>query len=149
MMRAPAIEKEFVPCLSDALRLWLWPQAIWLQYLPAALCCVWALAYFWPRRHAWNWTRNGSPLMLVSIVAAPYCFLYDQGLAIPALLDGAYRTRSRALLAILAYISILIDVELCGVKITSALYLWTAPVWLAWYLLASVYAPRTQPLTEP
>jgi hypothetical protein len=145
MMRAPAIEKEFIPCLSDALRLWLWPQATWLQYLPAALCCAWALAYFWPRRHAWDWTTNGSPLMLVSIVAAPYCFLYDQGLAIPALLDGAYKTRSRALLAILAYMSILVDVELCGVRITSALYLWTAPVWLAWYLLASAYAgaPRT------
>jgi hypothetical protein len=136
MMRAPAIEQEFVPCLSDALRLWLRPQATWLQYLPAALSSAWALLYFWRRRQAWDWKRDGSLVMLVSILAAPYCFLYDQGLAIPALLDGAYATRSRALVAVLALAIVLVDIELCGVKIISGLYLWTAPVWFVWYLLA-------------
>ena len=74
--------------------------------------------------------------MLVSILAAPYCFLYDQGLVIPALLDGAYATRSRALLIMLAAVIVAVDLELCGVRITSGLYMWTAPVWLGWYLMA-------------
>ena len=80
--------------------------------------------------------------MLVSLLTAPYCWLYDQGLAIPALLHGAYTTRSRTLLVLLALASILIEAELCGIRITSLLYLWTAPAWLAWYVAARVTAQR-------
>jgi hypothetical protein len=141
MMRAPGIEKEFIPCLSAALHLWISPKTLWLQFLPAALGCAWALGYFWRRRRTWDWMREGSLLMLVSILLAPYCWLYDQALAIPALLYGAKLTRSRILLAVLAFASLLIQIELvCGIKLPSALYLWTAPAWLAWYLFACAFA---------
>jgi len=138
MMRAPGIEKELVPCLSVRLRLWLSPQTMWLQYIPAALGCAWALGYFWPRRHAWDWMKNGSLLMVVSLVTAPYSWVYDDGLAVPALLQGAYLTRSKTLLVVLAFASVLIEVELIGgINISSTLYLWTTPAWLAWYLCAT------------
>jgi hypothetical protein len=75
--------------------------------------------------------------MLVSLVVAPYCWLYDQCLAIPALLDGAYTTRSRSLLAVLALAILVMDIEICAVRVLSPLYLWTAPAWLAWYLFAT------------
>jgi len=95
------------------------------------------LVYFWRRRAAWDWKIDGSLLMLVSLVAAPYCWLYDQCLAIPALLEGAYATRSRNLLTVLALAILLMDIELvCAVHVISPLYLWTAPAWLAWYLCA-------------
>jgi Glycosyltransferase family 87 len=136
MMRSPAVENEFIPCLADAMRHWLTPHASWLQYLPAALCCLWALIYYWRRRAAWDWTTHGSLLMLVSLVAAPYCWLYDQGLAIPALLQRAYITRFRILVAVLALLILALDVEICTVRIISPLYLWTAPAWLLWYLIA-------------
>jgi hypothetical protein len=136
MMRSPTVENEFIPCLADALRHWFDPQAIWLQYLPAAICCVWALAYFWRRRATWDWTTHGSLLMLVSLVAAPYCWLYDQGLAIPALLDAAYAAKSRSLLAVLPLLILTMDVEICAVRVVSPLFLWTAPAWLIWYLVA-------------
>ena len=83
-----------------------------------------------------GWTRNSSPLMLVSLLFAPYCFLYDQGLAIPALMDAAYATRSRKMLCVLALLILIVDVELCSVRIISGLYLWTAPAWFIWYLIA-------------
>ncbi len=137
LMRSPAVENEFIPCLASAIRQWVDPGATWLQYLPAALCCVWALFYFWRRRAAWDWKTHGSLLMLVSLVAAPYCWLYDQCLAIPALLDGAYTTRSRNLLALLALAILVMDIEICAVRVLSPLYLWTAPAWLAWYLFAT------------
>jgi hypothetical protein len=146
VMRSPGIEQEFIPCLSLVLRLWLRPQAVWLQYLPAALGSAWALRYYWRRRHGWDWNRDGSLLMLASILLAPYCWIYDQGLVIPALLQGAYLTRSRILLALLALASLLIEVQLvCGIKIPSALYLWTAPAWLAWYLLARASGSEPRP----
>jgi hypothetical protein len=135
MMRAPAIEKEFVPCLADALRIWF-RQTAWLQFLPCALACVWALIYFGRRRLQWDWLRDGSPLLLVSILFAPYCYLYDQVLVIPALLDGAYATRSRRLLLALAAVIVALDVQLAFTKIISPWFLWAAPAWLLWYILA-------------
>jgi uncharacterized membrane protein (DUF106 family) len=72
----------------------------------------------------------------------------DQVIAIPALLDGAIRTRSQMLLVVLASASIVIEAELLtGIPLSSNLYLWTAPAWLAWYLLACSTA--NQPAHEP
>jgi hypothetical protein len=149
MMRTSGIEKEFIPCLSIVLRLWISPQSNWLQYLPVSLACIWAMGYFWPRRHEWDWMKHGSLLMLVSICLAPYCWLFDQVLAIPALLQGAYATRFRALFVVLALASLLLEVEAAsGFKLLSALHLWTAPAWLAWYLIACATPakPRSEPL---
>jgi hypothetical protein len=136
LMRSPAVENQFIPCLASALRQWIDPQATWLQYLPAALCCFWAIIYFWRHRATWDWKTHGSLLMLVSLVAAPYCWFYDQCVAIPALLEGAYATRSRNLLTVLALAIFVMDIEICAVRVISPLYLWTAPAWLAWYLCA-------------
>jgi hypothetical protein len=150
MMHAAGLDQEYIPCIIVVLRLWLSPHAMWLQYLPPALGCGWALAYFWPRRHAWDWTRNGSLLLLVSLVAAPYSWIYDGGLAIPALLQGAYLTRSRALLVILAIASLTVEIQLViGIKITSPKYLWTVPAWLAWYLLAVAFARKPEAIEIP
>jgi hypothetical protein len=137
MMRTYGIEREFIPCWSVVLRLWVRPQAMWIQYLLPALGCSWAVAYFWKRRHAWSWSKDGSVLMLVSILSAPYCWVFDQVVAIPALLQGAHVTQSRILLTLLALASLAIEIGLvCGIKLPSAFYLWTAPAWLAWYLFA-------------
>jgi hypothetical protein len=138
MMRTYGIEREFIPCWSVVLRLWTRPQATWIQYLLPALGCAWALAYFWKRRQSWDWLMDGGLVMVVSILAAPYCWLFDQALVVPALLCGAYVTRSRVLLVLLALASLAIEVGMVlGVKLPSALYLWTAPAWLAWYLFAT------------
>jgi len=141
MLRDSGIVSERIPCLSSLLRQWISPPTTGLQYLPAALGCAWALGYFWPRRHTWDWTKNGSLLMLVSILAAPYSWVYDQGLVIPALLQGAFLTRSRNLLIVLAFLSALVEVALFrSLSQPPALYLWTlwtAPAWLVWYLCAT------------
>jgi len=140
MVHTSGIQWDFIPCISVLLRVWFSKGAIWLQYVPACLGCVWALYYFWPRRAKWNWSTHGSLLMLVSIVVAPYCWLFDQALAIPALLQGAYFTRSRNLVIVLALLSAFVEVALfCNIIKPSAVYLWTmwtAPTWLIWYLLA-------------
>jgi len=147
MMRTYGIENEFIPCWSVALRLWVRPQATALQYLLPALGCAWALAWFWKRRKQWDWLQDGNLIVLVSILCAPYCWLFDQAIAIPALLAGAYFTRSRVLLALLALASVLTDVALVsGFKITSAVYLCTAPIWFAWYLFARASSREPQGL---
>jgi len=80
-------------------------------------------------------------LVLVSVLSAPYRWVFDQAVAVPALLQGAYLCRSRALLVFLALASVAIEAGLVsGVKLPSALYLWTAPVWVVWFLLAMASA---------
>ena len=138
MLRISGIEKEFIPCLGVALRMWVNPQSTLLQYLPAVAGCLWAGIWYWRKRGRWDWKSDGSLLMLVSLVCAPYCWLFDQALAIPALLYGAYITRSRLLLAALALGSEAIEASLMmGVKLPSPLFVWVVPAWLCWYLLAS------------
>jgi hypothetical protein len=136
MMRAPEIDNQFIPCLSDAMRFWLRPEVTWLQYLPGLLCCIWALRYFWRRRDIWDWREHSGPLMLSSLLFAPYCWLYDQGLALPALLHRAYQSRSGTPVVFIALAALLIDFELCRFRLSSGWYLWTAPAWLALYLMA-------------
>jgi hypothetical protein len=137
MIRTAGIEKDHIPCLSVALRFWLSPQTVWFAWLPAALGSAWAMGYFWSRRHAWDWMKDGSLLMLVSLIVAPYSWVYDDTLALPALLRGAFLTRFRSLLMVLASASLLIEGELLrGIRMSTAFYLWTAPAWLAWYLCA-------------
>ena len=149
MMRTTGIEREFIPCLSIALRIGLSPRSMWLQYVPAAVGCVWAVRYYWSRRDAWDWIEHGALLMLVSIFVSPYAWLTDQTLAIPALLRAASRANFRSLIA-LALASSIIEIEvLCNIYMHSVLYLWTAPVWLAWYFYASRHADSQAQLTSP
>ena len=124
-----------IPCLSIILRNYM-GHTLWVQYLPVALGCIWALAYFRKHSDRWDWMQHGSLLMLVSVLLAPYTWLMDQAILIPALLHAAYLTRSRTFVAILALASAVIEAGvLRGLPLLhSAFYLWTAPAWLAWYL---------------
>ena len=136
-MRNSGITHEFTANLGDVLRDSIDPAAQWLAFIPAVLGCIWALAYFWPRRHTWDWLENGSLLMLVSLFVAPFGWIFDQALAIPAVLYAVSRNPSRTLLAVLALIYILIEIEIVSpFGLHSAAYLWTAPAWLAWYVFA-------------
>jgi hypothetical protein len=141
MMRQSGINTEVIPCVSIVLRRSISPATMAIQYIPAVIGCVWALIYFWKRRKTWDWLYDSGTVTLVSIVVAPYSWITDQTLAIPALLYAAFRTRSQFLLVIVAAASIAIESELLsGVPLYSNLYLWTAPAWLLWFLLARAMA---------
>ncbi len=130
--------KEFIPCLSVELRQLVNPSAKWLVFVPSTLSGIWALAYYWPRRRTWDWLANGNVLMLVSIVVAPYCWIYDQSLALPALMYGAWRSSSRTAVAALAALFIVVQLQpfWATIGLGSKWFLWTAIAWLVWYLFA-------------
>jgi hypothetical protein len=141
MMRSAGIENEFIPCVGIALRFAIKRHAMWLQYLPAFVGCIWAIAFYWRRREAWDWMRDAAPLMLVSILVSPYGWLTDQTLVIPALLVGIYRATSREQLGVLALASAAIEIaQLASKGMHSAFYLWTTPFWLGWYLYVTFKA---------
>ena len=139
MMHASGIENEFIPCWGVALRLWLRPGAMWIQFLPSVLACAWASVYFWRRRNSWNWIDQGSVLMLVSVLAAPYSWFFDQCVLLPALLNSAYRATSRTAVSVLVLASSAVIVLIfAGSGTHSAAYLWFAPTWLAWHLWSNL-----------
>ena len=140
-MRTSVITREFTPCLGDLLRDRINPSAEWIAFIPAVLGCIWALFYFWPRRHAWDWLEHGSPLLLVSLLVAPFGWIFDQSVVLPAILFTVSRNPSQTMLSLLALIYVLIEVQIVSpFGLHSALYLWIAPAWLVWYLLARASA---------
>jgi hypothetical protein len=152
MMRSSGIDREFIPCWSVALRLWTNPSAMWIQFALSVSGCVWAIRYFWTRRDDWDWVNHGSLLILVSVLVAPYAWFTDQAVLVSPLLNGAYRTTSRSKTVVLVLMSSFVVIQvLVGIPIHSALYLWTAPAWLAWYLwacrkkIAAIPEPAARP----
>jgi len=150
-MRTSVITREFTPCLGDLLRDWIRPSAEWLAFVPAIMGTVWALAWFWRRRHQWQWHEQGGLLVLVSILAAPFGWIFDQTLAIPAILFAASRSRSQAVLPVLALLYLLVEIQLISpLDLHSAVYLWIAPAWLVWYIFAqSITRTRRAAQTVP
>jgi uncharacterized membrane protein (DUF106 family) len=51
-------------------------------------------------------------------------------------------------LAVLALLILATDIEICFVKVTSTLFLWTTPAWLIWYLFAHATAGEKPPATS-
>jgi len=138
MMVSVRVDQAPIPCFSILLRQHVWPHTLWVQCLPAALGCAWSLFYYRKHRDNWDWLKHGSPLLLVSVLVPPYTWYIDQAVVIPALLHGAYVTRSRSLVALLALASATIEVQwfLGASALHSLLFLWTTPVWILWYLCA-------------
>lgn len=145
MARTAGIEAEFMPTLSEMLRIAIQPDAAWLQFLPACAGCVWAYWYFNGHRNEWNWHTHGSVLMLVSLFVAPYSWFTDQVVLLPAILQAIYlaavSSRERSLLWFVAVDGAALIEALCIAQLDSALYLWTTIAWFAWYLVATRNSP--------
>jgi hypothetical protein len=139
MMAKEGMLNEYVATLSVSLRFLVDRHAVWLQFVPAALACVWAIWYFWTRRDRWRWMDQGLLVLLVSAMCAPYGWFFDESVLLPAVLTGVLRARAtgRPLWPIaLAAAAALIEVQQ-EVSVMSPFYLWTTPVWAAWYVYAS------------
>ena len=136
-VKQSGIQTEFIPCLGVLIRQWIDPATGWLAFTPAVLGCIWAAGYYWSRPNCWDWYQHGGMVVLISLLAAPYCWIWDQSLALFALLPGAYVTSSRRVFGLLGIIYIVLEVmQFSGVGYRSALYLWPAVAWPIWTSIA-------------
>jgi len=72
--------------VGGALRSVFGEQHEWLQFLPCVPGCIW-FAFYWTRyRRCWKWEERLPLLLLVSIASAPYFWVHDFVLGIPALI---------------------------------------------------------------
>ncbi len=130
------VKAAFIPTLSELLRFAVDPNVFWIQFLPAAAGCLWALWYF--HRHAaeWDWYRQGALLVLVSFLVAPYAWYFDAIILLPSLLYAAYRARPSTLAVLFLLLAADGAQLLLLTSSQSAWYLWPSAAWLAWYLWA-------------
>lgn len=138
MLHSNLMQDRFAPTLSAYLRWDISPATVWLEYLPTALAAIWALGYFWQRRARWDWLQHGQLVLLIGVMCAPYAWLTDEAVLLPAVLLGVYRARStsRSLIPIALFAAVALVELFADVRITSWYYAWTSPAWLAWYLYA-------------
>lgn len=139
MMHAGGALQEKVPVLSVSFRFLIDPQAVWLQFVPEAAACVWALWYYWTRRDRWDWRDHGLLLLLVSAMCTPFGWFTDESMLLPAVLAGVYQAAEakRSFLPLGLFAGVALLEIFTNVQLTSAYFMWTTPAWLAWYLYAT------------
>lgn len=147
MLHSGGLHGRFSPTLSAYLRWDIAAQAGWLEYLLTALACIWAVWYFFRRRMEWEWKQEGMLVLLVSVVCAPYAWITDESMLLPAVLFGVFRSLDarRSLLPIALFAGVALVELFADVRITSWYYTWTAPAWLAWFVYATL---PTQPTRD-
>jgi len=91
MLSNPELSRELVPSAAILLRRMLPNSVRWVQYLPAIIGCVWAAWLFQRKREVWKWEDQGSIVLLVSLAVAPYSWISDLTIAVPALLFATLR----------------------------------------------------------
>jgi hypothetical protein len=144
MASTPGLMNEIAPVtLSKLFRLFVDWHAVWLQFLPQAGACAWALWYSWTRRARWDWMDQGMLVLLVSALCTPYAWFTDEAMLLPAVLAGIYRADAsqRSLLPFGLFAGVAFAEAFAALPITSWYYLWTVPAWIAWYLYATGERP--------
>jgi len=139
MMQSTRVLDVYMPTLSMSLRFLIDRSAKWLEFVPEAAGCAWAVWFYWSRRDRWMWTREGMLLLLVSALCTPYLWFSDEAMLFPAILAGIYASEKSPRAWIL--LGVITAASLIGVfwaiPLPSPFYLWTVPAWFAWYLYAT------------
>jgi Glycosyltransferase family 87 len=150
MGRTHGIAHWFLPCVSGWLRRLVHPSWVWLQILPLAVGCVWALWYFRRHRTAWDWTTHGSLLLMVSLAVSPYEWFTDEIAILPAIIAGISRGRSLVPFAVFSTISG--SELLAGIIPGTGYYVWNILAWIGWWISgshSSRYRPHPAQEAEP
>jgi hypothetical protein len=132
------------PTLGGVLRMLLGTKHAWLQFVPSAVGCLWAVLHYRQHRRSWTWREQMPLLLLTSLLTASYgAWSYDQVVLLPALIAAidkadrnASKTRQMMLVSLfLAANVIALLMNLRGVN--EIWFFWMTPVWLGLYWVAS------------
>lgn len=138
-----SIETYFIPSLSGVLRALFCRRHFRVQFIRMAFGILSCGAYFLKNRHAWDWRRHGPILFVVSILLAPYLWLTDEVVLLPAILQALvwiYSSRKRMNVASLFVVGLfgslnglLLLILNAKIPLGSGMYSWSSLVWFGWY----------------
>jgi Glycosyltransferase family 87 len=122
-----------------------------MQLLPLGVAVAWFTAYWVRWSSSWEWRFHLPIVLLVSMVATPYSYFFDQVVLLPSVFCAtAFVLRSRRSLwprAAIAYLSMNCFVLLLILtRHTTLSYSWTA---LAWLILFVILQYQGAQWTEP
>jgi Glycosyltransferase family 87 len=111
----------------------------WLAFAPAVAAVVWFVFDRLRWRQHWNWAQRAPMLLLLSVVASPYAWLFDQIILLPAVAQiaadkSAGARRKRRALGLLYVAMNLSLLTWIGPGRSIFWYAWTAPAWLLLYV---------------
>jgi hypothetical protein len=131
-VRAEHVENQYFPNIASTLRVMAAPNSVWPQLLPAILGVVIALWIWVRQRGEWQWSRQGAMLLAGSALVAPYSFLVDQVLFLPAVLYCYPRatTSARALFLAINFTAFYLMLKVP--EMSSPVTLWVAPAMMLW-----------------
>ncbi len=157
MMQQQAIQHEFIPALSGMIRVLFFRRFFWVQFVPLGLGLLWSIWYYWRNRQSWNWRRHGLALLVVSVLTTPYCWMTDEVVLLPAILQGVLwvnraKLKVRSQLVILLFVCLdllLLLILQAQVPPATGIYFWSGLVWFSWYWYASSFSqPAHQEISE-
>ena len=135
-MGAEQLGAVYCPNLSDSLRLLLAPNAVWMEALPTLLGIAVAVWYWRRWRDRWDWWRQGTMLIALSVLTAPYAWPFDQVLFLPAMMSTLSAVPKRAFYWLGAANVAALAIYIRHPFLETPVYVWMAPVWMAWCIYA-------------
>jgi Glycosyltransferase family 87 len=149
----PRIQHEFIPTLSGTIRALFFRRFFWVQFVPTGLGLLWSVWYYWKHQRTWSWRGDGPALLIVAVLTAPYSWITDEAVLLPAILQGVLwvhraKLRVRSQLVILLFVCLdllLLLIMRAQVPPATGIYFWSTLVWFSWYWYARGFS---QPANE-
>ena len=152
MLHTSSISNEFIPALSGVLRLLFFRRMFWVQFVPMLVGLIWTVRFFARNALSWDWRQHGPALLVVSVLTAPYEWLSDETVLLPAILQAAafayaargyMKVRTKIALVLFASLDILLLLILKSkVPFSTGIYFWSSLVWFFWYFSARKWYSR-------
>jgi len=143
MLSQTPVQSMFIPALSGVLRLIFFRRFFWVQFIPMTLGFVWCAWFLWVKRSTWNWRTHGPALMVVSVLTAPYAWMTDEVVLLPAILQAAVFVYSakrklslKTRLAMTIFVclnGLLLLILAAKIPFSTGIYFWSSLVWFGWY----------------
>jgi hypothetical protein len=135
-MGAEHLDSVFCPNISTALRMLIGRNAVWVEALPT-LAGIAVTVWYWRRSgSSWNWSQQGTMIVALSVLTAPYSWPFDQVLFLPAMLSTFTFVPPRAFLLLGAANVAAFAIYERHPFLETPVYMWMAPVWMAWCVYA-------------
>jgi hypothetical protein len=87
MVRYAPPTNSATPTLGSGLRIILNNGSLWIQFIPTIFGILWLFFFIWRHRLSWSWLELTPIILLVSLVTAPYLWMWDQMVSIIAIIQ--------------------------------------------------------------
>ena len=122
-------------------------DSLWPLFVPVLLGLLWFIPYWRRHQDAWSWTEQMPLLLLVSFVTAPFGWVLDQVILLPAAIQVAIwvwqdKRLPVRVVALAGYLAINLPPWIMAMRRTDQFwYIWLAPAFLVGYLLVRRTVP--------